>query len=305
MVFKKKMASKAISKMDVSEHLASLDSIPKKDEQVMIQSNSEALMTTDVLGIIGDVPEGNQFLMQALLQNRLLNTGTLMAGVVHEINNPIAWILSNLNYLKNQFSRLKNKENQMDQDWHNLEEVVIESIQGAERIRDIVYRFKNIGCANEVANMPIDIYAVLNSVIDMASLEYKYRATIEKNFSSDIHQNITNSGQLHQVFLNLIINAAQAIPEGDVKHNKICISTAIESNMLRVDIQDTGEGIKPDVISRIFDPFFTTKPIGVGNGLGLAICHEIIRSLGGKIDVRSELGKGATFSVYLPLYHSE
>lgn len=113
--------------------------------------------------------------------------------------------------------------------------------------------------------------------------------------------NITaNNGQLHQVFLNLIINAAQAIPEGNLEQNKISVSTDVDSTMLRVDIKDTGHGIKPEVMPHIFVPFFSTKPLG-GSGLGLAICHEIIRDLGGKISVKSEFGKGATFSVYLPI----
>ena len=278
---------------------------PYVHKQTVLESNKQPFMMADVLGMNHDVTEINKFCMQALLQDRLLNNGVLMAGVAHEINNPIAWILSNLNYLNKQFIRLKNEKKTTAHDWCNLEQVVMESIQGVERIRDIVRIFKKAGCINETSNTSVDIHTVLNLVIDMASLECKYRAKIETNFLSNIPQIIANSGQLHQVFLNLIINAAQAIPEGDIEHNKIRIITMVEKKKLRVDIQDTGEGINPDIIPHIFDPFFSTKPTGIGTGLGLAICHEIIGNLGGKINVQSELGKGATFSVYLPLDQSE
>ena len=248
-----------------------------------------------------DATQRSKLRRQILLQDRLLINGTLMAGVAHEINNPIAWILSNLNYLKKQFARLKNNGSPTTQDWHNLEDVVMESIQGAERICDIVHLFKNVGGTNnELNNTPIDIHDVLNSVVDMASLECKFRAKVEKFFSSNIPNIIANNGQLHQVFLNLIINAAQAIPEGNIEQNKITVRTSLEATMLRVDIQDTGHGIRPEIMPHIFVPFFSTKPLG-GSGLGLAICHEIIRDLGGKINVKSELGKGTTFSVYLPI----
>jgi len=110
-----------------------------------------------------------------------------------------------------------------------------------------------------------------------------------------------NSGKLHQVFLNLIMNAAQAIPEGQIQNNKICLSTTLENNVIKIDVSDTGSGIKPEELPKDFDPFFTTKSIGGGTGLGLSISLEIIKSFGGEITVKSVLGKGTTFSVILPL----
>ena len=236
----------------------------------------------------------------ALLQNRLHITGAMMAGVAHEINNPLSWILSNLNYLKNQCNKLKKQATQSTQDFSDLENIVMESIQGVERIRDIVRVFKNVRSLNEASQSEINIHGVLDSVIEMSLLECKYRAKIEKNFSPDIPLIIANSGQLHQVFFNLLITAAQAIPEGDVEHNIIAIKTRLESEMIRIDIKDTGQGIDPENLPHIFEPFFSTKPVGVGTGLGLAICSEIISNLGGKIDVKSQLGQGSTISVYLP-----
>ena len=258
--------------------------------------------TTDAMTKVGFSEPGA--FMQGLLHDRLLVTETLIASVSHEINNPISWILSNLNYIKKQVDILKMDGNQTAPDWSNLDAAVKESIQGIERIRDIVRMFKHVGQSNGTDHIPIDIHDVLNTVVVMVSLECKFHAQVKKMFGSNLPLIIANSGQLHQVFLNLMINAIQAMPEGDVEHNTICISTSIESKMLRVDIQDTGEGIEVDNLSRIFEPFFSTKPIGVGSGLGLAICNEIIRDFGGEIRVKSVLGKGTTFSVFLPIHHS-
>ncbi len=300
----------SLLKIIVREGTASVNEIhlKKRDGTHALVEYSAAIVKTKneklLLSIITDVTERNKLRMQALLHDRLLITGTLMAGVAHEINNPIAWILSNLNYLKKQFDLLALKDNVMNQDWQtqisNLEEVVTESVHGAERIRDIVRLFKNVGLNVETNTKLLDVHEVLNSAINMASLELKHRAQLVKNFSHTIPLIESNSSQLHQVFLNLIINAAQAIPDGDIEHNTIRVNTVLESEMIRVDIQDTGEGIKPEIIAHIFDPFFSTKPTGTGSGLGLSICYEIMENLGGKISVHSELGKGATFSVYIP-----
>jgi signal transduction histidine kinase len=251
-----------------------------------------------------DLPEQGDF-MQSLLHDKLLVTETLIASVSHEINNPIAWILSNLNYIKKQLDTLNAGERQTIPDLSNLEAAVIESIQGIERIRDIARMLKHVGPTYEQNDEPIDIHDVLNTVIDMVSFECKFRARVKKMFGSNVPLIVANSGQLYQVFLNLMLNAIQAMPEGDVEHNELTIITSVESMMLRVDIKDTGAGIHVDDLPHIFAPFFSTKPIGVGSGLGLAICNKIIRDFGGEIRVKSEVGKGSTFSVFIPLHHSE
>src|SRR5262249_20794993 len=109
-----------------------------------------------------------------------------------------------------------------------------------------------------------------------------------------------NESKLGQVFLNLLVNAAQSIPEGHVEHNEIAVSTELAvDRRVMVEIRDTGSGMSADVMHQLFTPFFTTKPIGVGTGLGLSICHRIVTSIGGEISVDSKLGQGSTFRVYL------
>jgi CheY-like chemotaxis protein len=134
----------------------------------------------------------------------------------------------------------------------------------------------------------------------MAGNEIRHRARLTKEFG-DIPPVEGNEARLGQVFLNLLVNAAQAVPEGRADTNEIKVVTRMEgANSVAVEIHDTGNGITADALPRIFDPFFTTKPVGVGTGLGLAICHRIIGALGGQISVESQVGKGTVFRIVLP-----
>jgi CheY-like chemotaxis protein/anti-sigma regulatory factor (Ser/Thr protein kinase) len=144
----------------------------------------------------------------------------------------------------------------------------------------------------------VDVHKVIESSIRMARNELRHRAKVVRRFGS-VPLVDANEARLGQVFLNLLVNAAQAIPEGQTDHNSITITTAIEGGMVTIDIADTGAGIGAEVLPRIFDVFFTTKPIGVGTGLGLAICHRILTAMDGRIEVESCLGEGTTFRVAL------
>ncbi|HAT8180140.1 TPA: PAS domain S-box protein, partial [Legionella pneumophila] len=278
----------------------------KNGSEVMVEVYPAKVITKNealIFTIINDVTERHQLRAQAMLHDRLAVTGTMIASIAHEINNPIAWILSNLSYLKKKFEDFKNKEQDLSfkKGMGKIQNVIDESLQGANRIQKIIHLFKNFARTAETDQTSVDIHEILRTAIDMASLEYKYRAKIEKKFANNLPLITANSGQLHQVFLNLLINAAQSIKEGDIEHNSIKIKTSFDSDNVCIDIKDTGAGIHPDVLSHIFDPFFTTKPAGTGTGLGLSICYEIIRNLGGKITVQSDVGKGALFRIHLPI----
>src|SRR5262249_52991153 len=142
---------------------------------------------------------------------------------------------------------------------------------------------------------------VLDSSLRIASNQIRQRAQLIKSYA-DLPAASGDAGRLGQVFLNLLINAAHAIPEGRAERNMIRVSTQVDAEgRVVVAISDTGVGIDPATLGRLFDPFFTTKPVGEGIGLGLSICHTIVASLGGSISVESELGRGTQFRVALPL----
>jgi CheY-like chemotaxis protein len=147
---------------------------------------------------------------------------------------------------------------------------------------------------------PVELGRVIDSCVGMAWNEIRHRARLVKNLAP-VPPVLANEGRLGQVFLNLLVNAAQAIPEGKAGDSRIRVSTGLAPDgRVVVEISDTGAGIPAELLPRIFDPFFTTKPPGVGTGLGLSICHSIVAAAGGEIQVESQAGQGATFRVLLP-----
>ncbi|HEV3031075.1 MAG TPA: response regulator [Polyangia bacterium] len=237
---------------------------------------------------------------QLLISDRMASVGTLAAGVAHEINNPLAAICANLELMSKTVGDLA-AEPGMD---HRLDEVVDElrdARDGAERVRQIIRDLKIFSRApDEERRGPVEVQRVLESSLRMAWNEIRHRARLIKDYDP-VPPVEANEARLGQVFLNLIVNAAQAIPEGDAEHNAVRVVTRVDAGgRISVEVSDTGMGIAPENLSRIFDAFFTTKAIGVGTGLGLSICHRIVRGLGGEIEVESERGKGTTFRVLLP-----
>jgi two-component system cell cycle sensor histidine kinase/response regulator CckA len=267
-----------------------------------------------VVSIARDVTEQRQLQARLTLADRLASVGTLAAGIAHEINNPLAFVLSNLGFLAEEFrhhlppgegaaalqARLKGAP-----DLGEWQEVLNEACEGAERVRQIVRQLKTFSRPDEERVSPLDMHAVLESVSMMAANEIRHRAQLRRDYG-DIPLVMANEGKLSQVFLNLVVNAAQAIPEGAAHRHEIRLVTRRDGHgRVIVEVQDTGVGIPREVIDRIFDPFFTTKPVGVGTGLGLSICHSIISGLGGDITVESEPGRGTTFKVVLPTTEPE
>lgn len=254
---------------------------------------------TRLIGEMSDV--SSQQLLQArlALSERLASVGTLAAGVAHEINNPLAWISSNLHFAIDELKVLRQSAPTPVLD--EVAEALNDARTGSERVSTIVRDLKLFSRAQDDQTTLIDVRRVLESSITMARNEIRHRAHLERRFA-DVPMVKGNEGKLSQVFLNLLINAAHALPEGDVSNQAIVVATEVdERGHVRVSVSDTGKGIEPDVLPHIFDPFFTTKPVGQGTGLGLSICHTIVSSLGGTIHVESTPGRGSTFSVSLPV----
>ncbi|QQO12882.1 response regulator [Bradyrhizobium diazoefficiens] len=232
---------------------------------------------------------------QLLISERMASVGMLSASVAHEINNPLAVVLANLEIV------LQHLEAPAAPPLDVLIGPLRDAHEAAERVSHIARDLKIFSrSSNEEQRGPVDIERVLESALRMASNEIRHRASVVRQYDKlpPVHG---NEARLGQVFLNLLVNAAQAIPEGRASENRITLSIrGGENNRAVVEISDTGTGMPPEVASRVFDPFFTTKAEGVGTGLGLAICHRIVSSLGGDISVESRPGHGTAFSVSLP-----
>jgi len=235
---------------------------------------------------------------QLLFADRLIALGRIAAGVGHEINNPLAFILSNLEYIHQE---LQQKEQLPERERQEVLEALAETRDGAERIRLIVRDLQTLSRSEDVGSGPSDLGAVVRTAAKMAMHELRHRARLVVECDG-VPPVQGNGSRLGQVFLNLLLNAAQAIVPGQVDTNEVRV-VARESypGRVAVDVSDTGCGISPEHRERIFDPFFTTKPLGVGTGLGLAVCHGIVTSLGGTLTVESAPGRGSTFRVTLPV----
>jgi PAS domain S-box-containing protein len=249
-----------------------------------------------VVVIARDITEKKRTEMQLMLSDRMASVGTLAAGVAHEINNPLAAVIANLDMAAHEIDAL-GKATPLPPD---LREELNDARTSAERVRHIVRDLKIFSRAEEDARGPVDIEEVLESTLRMAWNELRHRARVVKSFTK-VPRVDANESRLGQVFLNIIVNAAQAIAPGNYERNQIRIGTELVADHVVVSIADSGCGIPEDVRSRLFTPFFTTKPIGVGTGLGLAISHRIITGLGGTIDFDSHPGRGTEFRVMLPV----
>jgi signal transduction histidine kinase len=237
---------------------------------------------------------------QLLISDRMASVGTLAAGVAHEINNPLAAVITNLELMFRDMTAVCTDRDLTER----LRDVFAElrdARESADRMRHIVRDLKIFSRSTDDEHKgAIDVHRVMDSSLRMAHNEIRHRASLIKEYSN-VPLVEANEARLGQVFLNLVVNAAQAIVEGNAEHNAIRVSTYQNAaGMVVVEIRDTGSGIAPEHLTRIFDAFFTTKPVGVGTGLGLSICHRIVRSLGGNLEVESEVGKGSVFRVLLP-----
>ncbi|HSM99392.1 MAG TPA: ATP-binding protein [Rudaea sp.] len=261
---------------------------------------------------------------EKLLQaDKMASIGQLAAGIAHEINNPIGYIHSNLDtlgeYVGNLLqlmmaydgllrdaipdsdesrARINDIRQKFDFDFliNDLPMLLSESREGIERVRKIVEDLRDFSRAGYAEDWTMaDIHRGLDSTLNIVWNDLKYKCEVRREYG-DIPLIECRPSQLNQVFLNILVNAGQAI---DAK-GTITIVTGCDEDTVFVEITDNGKGIAPEDVSRIFDPFFTTKPVGQGTGLGLSLSYNIVRKHGGHIDVRSAPGAGATFRIVLP-----
>jgi CheY-like chemotaxis protein len=181
-----------------------------------------------------------------------------------------------------------------------IDRLLEQAREGVDRVRSIVRDLKMFSRPDEEAATALDVWRVLESAINLTSSEIHHRARLTTDRGS-VPAVLASEARLAQVFVNLLVNAAHAIPEGAAERNEIAVATRTDdAGRAIVEVRDTGVGIPPALVARLFDPFFTTKPVGQGTGLGLSICHGIVTALGGELTVESAPGRGSTFRVALP-----
>jgi signal transduction histidine kinase len=243
--------------------------------------------------------------------------GQMAANVGHEINNPLTIILLNLSHsLEALRPSIRSDEAppaslvpevELEELKTRLVEVtaMLEDCQnGGERIRDTVRTLQSLSVRDEDARPLLDVHKIIELSVSRAWDQIRHRARLIRTFGR-VPSVVGNSTTLGQVFLNLLVNAAQAIPEGYAERNEIRVSTSVRAGTrgteLVVEISDSGEGIAPEIVTQVFEPFFSTKATGQNAGLGLSISHQTVSDHGGRITVESEQGKGSVFRVFLPI----
>jgi two-component system, NtrC family, sensor kinase len=252
----------------------------------------------------------------ALVQNeKLAGLGRLAAGMAHEINNPIAYVSNNLSVLRRDMlaavgvldayrrgytAEAAQREEAMDYAFfaENFTRLCDKSLEGIQRVRDIVGNLRDFARLDEAEFKEADLNASLASALEILRHEIKQKDIHLQTHFEPLPAILCHPGKLNQVFLNLLINAIDACAPGGAVEARTRVE---QEKSIVVEIVDNGSGIKPEYRSRLFEPFFTTKPIGQGTGLGLSVSFGIVRDHGGTIEVESEVGRGSTFRVHLPL----
>ncbi len=223
--------------------------------------------------------------------------GHLAAGIGHEINNPLTYLLETIEYSSQALTGIQ--DDLKDQRLPEILDILKEARRGAERIRNVVGNVRVFSHPSEVPPYPVDVRESLNAAIRMVGNELRHRARLSTRFDG-VSEVVADPHRLEQVFVNLIMNAIQALPTGRDADNEIRLSLETDPNQqVLVTFSDNGHGIQEDHMDRIFEPFFTTRKVGQGSGLGLSICRSIVESFGGRITVDSELGSGTTVRVFL------
>jgi PAS domain S-box-containing protein len=251
---------------------------------------------------VRDVREVEDLRTRVILSARLAAVGELAAGVAHEINNPIAFVRSNLSQLQAHWKTLCSsleagiRELDLAEVAGEGNELIDESIDGVDRAAEIVRGIRNFSHGGAGDRDSVDLNKMIEDVLYMAASQMQSDVTIERHYV-ELPLVQCAPQELKQVFLNLVVNAGHAVADGGT----IRIRTEADGNWVVAHIEDDGDGIPPEIIDRIFDPFFTTRNVGEGTGLGLGIAYQITKSHGGEITLDSPPGGGARFHVRLPL----
>ncbi len=330
-VFSKKLIGPLVRLSQLAEHIADGDLAGEVDHEILLRndelgslSGSFNRMMVNLRKNIADLKNTQAQLLQS---EKMASIGQLAAGVAHEINNPLGFVINNIEILERYMndytkilSMMENLRKSVEEDNMEKAKAMITEITkfeheinlsyimndtksllqhtqtGLGRVQKIVMDLRTFSREGSELMEVVQVENIIDSILDIVQNELKYKAELRKNYA-DTPLIKCSPQKIGQVFINLLINSAQAIEGKGV----IEIKTYVQNDHVCIDFHDTGRGIKPEFIKRVFDPFFTTKPVGQGTGLGLSVSYEIVREHKGDIKVRSEFGKWTTFTVMLPV----
>ncbi|WP_100753345.1 sensor histidine kinase [Vibrio salilacus] len=261
---------------------------------------------------------------QLLQSEKMASIGQLSAGIAHEINNPLGFITSNIQTLDDYFRKISDVVSALEQAieesgdaalverqrqlvehskltyvLEDVNDLIAESLEGSSRVMAIVKNLKEFSHADDSEWLYSDLRQGLDSTLRIINNEVKYTAIVEREYADATPSVYCQPMQLNQVFLNLLVNASQAIQENGIIRVRM---QPLSDDQVQIQIEDNGSGIPKENLSAIFEPFFTTKPVGDGTGLGLSVSYGIVNAHGGTIEVDSEVGKGTTFTLTLPVH---
>lgn len=297
--------------------------VERLEEKVRELTNSNVDLEKRVEDKVNELHAANEQLLQS---EKMASVGQLAAGVAHEINNPVGFVTSNISSLRQYIddllqlldvytsaeSNINNEQTlekitsikkriEIDYLKQDIVELLDESMSGVERVKKIVQDLKDFSRVDKTEWEWVDVHKGIESTLNIVNNEIKYNAEVVKEYGQ-LPEIECVSSQLNQVFVNLLVNASQAMKE----RGTITIRTGMEDdNNIWISITDTGSGIPDNVVKRIFEPFFTTKPVGKGTGLGLSISYGIITKHGGRFIVESKENEGTTFKIFLPVKQPE
>jgi signal transduction histidine kinase len=235
--------------------------------------------------------------VQLVQSEKMASLGRLVAGVAHEINNPVSFIAASVAPLRRRLeSAATDAPPEVAKLLGDAGEIVDVMARGAERTAAIVKDLRSFSRLGEATRKPVDLHEGLEVSLRLLEPRWRDRIAIQRDYGT-LPLVECDPGQVNQVFMNVLANACDAIPE----RGNLWLTTRAEEDMVQITIRDDGVGMPPQVVGRIFDPFFTTKDVGGGTGLGLAISHGVVTGHGGRIEVESAPGEGATFRITLPL----